>query len=114
MAPEKLTKEEFWTELEALGEDEVHTRVHTKIYSEANNKLPLAKEWLRLKEKNRQGAKDAANLEAARSASEAAKRAAAAAESQADTARRALKTAKIATGIAAAAMIIAAISIFVP
>ena len=51
-----FTRDEFWAELEQLGEDAVRERVITGKFGSGNKKLPLAEEWLRLKEKSRSDA----------------------------------------------------------
>jgi hypothetical protein len=47
---ETWTKEQFWSELDKIGESEVRLRLATKQYSDANERGPLAQEWLRQRE----------------------------------------------------------------
>jgi ribosomal protein L9 len=54
MAQETWTKEQFWAELERLGEDEVRVKLATKIYSDVNERGGLAREWLLRKDQARQ------------------------------------------------------------
>ena len=62
------TKEEFWIELDAIGEELVRERVVTKKYGKAGDKLALAEEWLRIKEQERKDAIVQEHLDIARSA----------------------------------------------
>ncbi|HEY7301598.1 MAG TPA: hypothetical protein VH684_27215 [Xanthobacteraceae bacterium] len=66
MVPPKTTwtKEEFWAELDEIGEDEVRVRLATKYYSDVNERGPLAREWLQRRELSR-----AAEVERSREAS---------------------------------------------
>lgn len=43
---ETFRKEQFWAELDAIGEDEVRARIATKKYGVGNHKLELAELWL--------------------------------------------------------------------
>jgi hypothetical protein len=72
VAQETWTKEQFWSELEAVGEDEVRTRLAAKIYGEANHKAPLAREWLRRKDQERSDLSTSEQTRIARSAKNAA------------------------------------------
>ena len=47
MAQETFTKEQFWTELDSIGEEEVRARIATGTYSTVNKKRQLAEDWLR-------------------------------------------------------------------
>ena len=74
---ETWTQEEFWSELEQLGENGVRIRLANKLYSDVNERL--AREWLQQKElaraaelERRRGEREAAQLEAAARASAAA------------------------------------------
>src|SRR5690349_16848946 len=53
MAQETFTRESFFAELDKLGEEVVRTRVVTRAYTSVNAKLPLAQEWLRLRDQAR-------------------------------------------------------------
>ena len=50
---ETWTKEQFWAELDAMGEDTVRLRVRTVFWGPASEKVPLAEEWLSRKERDR-------------------------------------------------------------
>ena len=75
----KLTEAEFWAELDALGEDRVRELVVTGRFSNANQELRLAEDWLRRKDEQRDDEKARGerlvareNLRIARSAKKAA------------------------------------------
>ncbi|MFO1242739.1 MAG: hypothetical protein U1E36_06010 [Rickettsiales bacterium] len=72
MTKSTYTKEEFWAELEALGEEEVRVRIVTKKYGDVGDKLALAKEWLESQERRRSDASHAEQIHIARSAKNAA------------------------------------------
>ncbi len=119
-APGTFTKEQFWAELDALGEEEVRVRVVTKRYGNASAKRSLAEEWLRSKDQEHKDssaaeqiavARDAAN--AARDAADSARDNVSAARDAADAAWVAAREAKTANKIAKAAVIMAMIAIIV-
>ena len=60
---ETFTKEQFWAELEALGEEEVRVRIATHRYGNASDKRALAVEWLQKKERERLIELDRSNRE---------------------------------------------------
>ena len=66
------TKEQFWAELEQLGEDAVRIRIITKVYGDASDKRSLAEEWLRHKDRLRIDASNVEQIRIARSAKNAA------------------------------------------
>jgi hypothetical protein len=116
---ETFTKDQFWAELDELGEDEVQTRVLTKRYTDGNHKLSLAREWLAKRERDRQEAREAERMAFAKAEAEAASRAAIAAERSAAAAEQALAISKgadhksnlglVISGIAALAAVAAVI-----
>jgi len=100
-------KEEFWAELDEVGETEVRVRLATKIYGDINNKGSLAREWLMRKDQARESARELRNeasrveqIDIARSAKDAAWAAARAAEKANTRATIALIIATISTIIA--------------
>ncbi len=102
--------DEFFAELEEIGEDEVRTRLATqRIYG--SDKRPLVEEWLRQRESSRKEAFNREQAEIARDAAAATWEAARAAKSAADAARLALRR-KIALVIVAILIIVSAIRIF--
>ena len=65
MAQETFTKEQFWSELDALGEDEVRVSFSvTKQFGDVGAKHELTKLWLKRLEDSR--ASEAANKRDAR------------------------------------------------
>jgi hypothetical protein len=64
---ETWTKEDFWAELDQIGPDEVRVRLAIKYYSDATEKGPLAREWLRRMDQTasdeREHSKIASNVE---------------------------------------------------
>src|ERR1700730_18256241 len=107
---ETWAQEQFWRELEKLGEDEVRIRLSHKFYSDANDE-GLAREWLQRKElaraaelEHRRGEREAAQVEAAARAFAAAERAADAAERSARASEKPNRMAAIAIMIAATAL----------
>ena len=70
MAQTTWTKEQFWAELEKLGEPVVRERIAAGIYDDARR--GLAEEWLRLREESRKDASSAEQMRTARSAKNAA------------------------------------------
>ena len=65
MAPETFTKEQFWSELDALGEEDVRVRFSvTKQFGDVGTKHELTKLWLKRFEDSR--ASEAANKRDAR------------------------------------------------
>lgn len=100
---ETFTADQFWSELDELGEEVVRKRVIAKVYGSGNNKLELAQEWLRRKEQSRDSAFKAEQTDIARSAKDAA-------WSAAEAAREAAKQAKAANTRATIALVIATIS----
>ena len=48
-----FTTQQFWAELDALGEEKVRERVAFGAYASGHNKKELAKEWLRQKDESR-------------------------------------------------------------
>ena len=109
--PERFTAEQFYMELEELGEGKVRERLAAKIYSSVNHKKELAEEWLRRIEKACQDELEKDKLAVARAAASEASRASSAAERAASAAESQAETARNAKNIAIAAAIIAAISI---
>ena len=90
---EKFTKEEFWSELDELGEDEVRVRLYVqKRYGDASDKRALAEEWLRRKAAATHDAIEQEQLQIAR-----------------DAARQA----RLANKIAAAAFIVSVIAVLI-
>ena len=69
---ETFTKEQFFAELDSLGEDDVRTRVVVGHYGRGNKKLQLAEEWLRLREQSRIDESNREQRKTARSAKNAA------------------------------------------
>jgi len=73
MARETFTKEEFWAELDALGEEEVRTRTFVKHqFGDVGDKRALAEEWLSQKGSERSERSNAEQMRIARSAKNAA------------------------------------------
>ncbi|MEX0954612.1 MAG: hypothetical protein WDZ83_05300 [Rhizobiaceae bacterium] len=72
MAQETFTKESFWAELDKLGEDEVRTRVVTKRFGQAQQKMALAQAWLQERDRSRMDASNSEQIRIARSAKNAA------------------------------------------
>lgn len=72
MAREKFTKEEFWAELENLGESEVRTRIVTQRYGPNSDKRALAEQWLHEIESDRASSSSFEQIRIARSAKNAA------------------------------------------
>ncbi|PKP68607.1 MAG: hypothetical protein CVT83_05150 [Alphaproteobacteria bacterium HGW-Alphaproteobacteria-5] len=70
MPQEYWTKEQFWAELETLGEDAVRVKVAVKGYDDVRR--GLAEEWLRLRESARNEASSLEQARIARSAKNAA------------------------------------------
>ncbi len=60
---ETWSKEELWAELDALGEDEVRTRLVTKIYGDTGHKKALVQEWLRKKQQEKLDDQDKINVQ---------------------------------------------------
>jgi hypothetical protein len=123
-----VNKDQFFVELDALGEAEVRARLASLAFSDFNEKGRYAREWLTRKDQQREAESARRNEEfqasqaatasraadaAERAASEA-KRASDAAERQAEAAERAVTMAKIANTIAVIALIVAAISLLRP
>jgi hypothetical protein len=63
-----LTKQEFWAELEAIGETEVRVRLQNKIYSDLNEKGSFAREWILRRELAAANVSNSAQSRIARSA----------------------------------------------
>ena len=99
--------EEFYAELEALGEDTVRDRLATKVYGDAGHKRELVEEWLRRQRQEHDDAVTREQTEIARDAAASARAAAAAARDAANEARTANRIAKIAIVIAIISAIIA-------
>ena len=114
MAEGTFTTQQFWAELDALGEETVRERVVVGAYGSGHNKKELAQEWLRRKDQaralslelDRMGIASKA-AQAAIQAADAASRAAEAAEEQGRLARSASTRATLAVVIAVIAAIIA-------
>ena len=110
MAQETWTKEQFWKELDDVGEDEVRVRLATRYYTDLNERGGLAREWIQRKDLSRaaesERARDAFQAEQALAASRAVK----AADRAADAAERQANTAERATRIAIAALIVAIVA----
>lgn len=101
-----IRQDEFWKELEELGEIEVRVRLGTKIYGDLNEKGALAREWLHRRElaaaeedKRSNAASTSEHIRLAREAN--------------DLARQANSTASMANIIAIAAAVFAAVAIIV-
>ena len=95
--------DEFFAELEEIGEDEVRKRFATgRIYD--HGKSPLVEEWLRRKDQEREDSLNREQIEIAREAATSARDAARAA-------RSAVNTAKIVAIIAAIAIILSIINL---
>jgi hypothetical protein len=63
MAQETFTKESFWAELDALGEDEVRVRFSvTKQFGDVGPKHELAKLWLARKDSAKRDAREERTL----------------------------------------------------
>ena len=58
---ETFTAEQFFAELEALGEESVRLNLIAKKYGSGNHKKELAEEWLRLLEDQRREDREAAS-----------------------------------------------------
>jgi len=58
MAQETRTVEQFWAELEDLGETKVRQRLALSTYGDAGDRRRLVVEWLRLKDQERLGERD--------------------------------------------------------
>lgn len=58
-----FTAEQFWAELEAVGEDVVRQRLIGEVYGSGNHKRALAVEWVRKQESARESAAKACALE---------------------------------------------------
>lgn len=79
MAQETYTKEQFWGQLDALGEDTVRVRLATHAYGDGGDRRALVEEWLRrqnqrraTEESDRSAAASAEQIRIARSAKNAA------------------------------------------
>lgn len=104
-----LNRDQFWAELDELGEDEVRGRFASeRVYD--SGKRPLVQEWLRRKDQERKDALNREQIEIARDAAASARDAADSARAAANEAQAANKIAKIAIAIAAIAAIIAIVS----
>jgi uncharacterized protein (DUF3084 family) len=106
MALETFTAEQFFEQLDALGEDKVRVRVASGAYSTTNKKLQLAIEWLRSKDQSRDLELESERTAIAKRAAEAATRAADAAAEQSRLARTANTRATIALAIAVISAIV--------
>ena|SRR6267154_340568 len=63
MTQETFTKESFWAELDALGEDEVRIRLTvTKQYGDVGSKHELTKLWLARKDSDKRNAREERTL----------------------------------------------------
>lgn len=104
-----IDPDEFWAELEKLGEDEVRKRLATeRIYGA--DKRPLVIEWLWRKDQSRADSFNREQLSIARDAAVSARAAADAARDAADEAKEANLLAKQANTTARIAMVMAAIA----
>jgi hypothetical protein len=72
MAQTTFTKEQFWTELEEIGEDGVRANLVTKVYGDLGPKHDLAQMWLEGKDRARIAVSNAQQIRIARSAKNAA------------------------------------------
>lgn len=73
MARETFTKEQFWAELDELGEEQVRVNLDvTKIYGDVGSKRALALEWLRRRDQSRSETSNREQMRIARSAKNAA------------------------------------------
>ena len=69
MAQETFTKESFWSELDALGEDEVRVRFSvTKQFGDVGPKHELTKLWLAHKDSAKRDAREEKTLKIAKEA----------------------------------------------
>jgi hypothetical protein len=109
--------QQFWTELEQLGEKEVRVRLANKSYFDSGRE-GLAREWLQQKEiaraaelERRRAEREAAQVEVSARALAAAKAAADAAERSARAAEKPNTRAVIAIMIAATALIVSMLSL---
>jgi hypothetical protein len=101
--PHYWTKDDFWAELEALGEPLVREHLRIDYWGGpgiAGTRRPLVEEWLCSKEEAHSEASQSQQAEAASRAASAAERAAAAADGQAMAAQRASTRATVALIIA--------------
>jgi hypothetical protein len=114
MARETKTVEQFWAELEGLGEQEVRIRLAKQVFGTVGDKKAVVEEWLRHKERSREAASNAEQTEIARSAKDAAWAAAEAARDAATQAKTANTRATIALVIAAISAIAAIIALLIP
>lgn len=107
----KIDPDQFFAELEALGEDEVRKNLASEqVYGAA--KRSLATEWVRRKDQEHADALNREQIAVARSAAEAAREAATSARDTAREARTSNKIAIAAVIVAVASMIVAAITLF--
>ena len=113
MSRTQFTAEEFFADLDDLGEAVVRERLIAGIYGSGNQKKELAQEWLRRREIAREAAAESEKVAIAARAADAASRAASAAEEQARLARTANTRATIALVIAIGTAIVAIIDMFV-
>jgi hypothetical protein len=67
-----FTKEQFWDDLEKIGEEGVRANLVTKVYGDLGAKHDLAEAWLESKERSRIAASSAEQHRIARSAKNAA------------------------------------------
>ncbi len=106
--------DEFWSDLEKLGEKSVRQKLALGEFGEPGQtgRRPAAEEWLASLDEARSESRHAEmTREASRSAT-AAEAAALAASEQALTAQKALTTARVAAVIAAAALIVSVIALY--
>jgi hypothetical protein len=113
MAQETFTGEQFFAELEALGEPKVGEFVAAGRWGKVGPRFELAKEWLRQKAELRRTASESEQTEIARSAKDAAWAAAEAAKEAAVAAREAAREAKAANTRTTIMLAITVISIIV-
>ncbi len=112
MSQTQFTADEFFAELEALGENRVRERLIGGVYGSGNSKKELAQEWLRRLETARETSLESDKVAIATRAADAATRAADAAAEQARLARSANTRATVALIIAIITAAIATLDIF--
>ena len=109
------TKEEFWVELEAIGEKEVRERVAKRAYRDLEQQDLWSREWLLRREFNREFAfeqpKIAAEIELAKAMRAAYAKERGVIEAALAAAKAAERQATIATRIAVAALLVGIVAL---
>jgi hypothetical protein len=113
MAEGTFSTEQFWAELDALGEEKVRERAVVGAYGSGHNKKELAQEWLRQKDQARALSLELDRMGIASKAAEAAIQAADAASRAAEGAEEQARFARSANTRATLALVIAVISAIV-